>query len=135
MYPYILSGSNKNQSIVGASVKGELHEMGIRMICDLIELEGYNTHYLGVSSSADKIIEFAKKKNAKIILLSVTYDKNLQALRELILQLKANDSIKDTKIIVGGRPFVINDTLHEELGADGYAVTLEDVKFSMENEQ
>jgi hypothetical protein len=34
---------------VAACVSGELHEIGVRMLCDLLEMEGWNTIYLGAN--------------------------------------------------------------------------------------
>ncbi len=128
MYPYVITGNHKGVSIVGACAKGELHEMGIRMICDLLELDGYDTYYIGSVSSLDRLIEYAVRKKARIILLSVSWDENIKNLKEMIFNLKKNETLKEIKIIVGGRPFVINENLYRELGADGYAIDTEDIK-------
>ncbi len=46
LYPYIFRSEKKGAAFVSACVPGELHELGTRMAADLMELEGWDTHYL-----------------------------------------------------------------------------------------
>ncbi|MDZ7776615.1 MAG: hypothetical protein U5L09_13885 [Bacteroidales bacterium] len=54
LYPYIFNSQRVGKSMVAATVGGELHEMGIRMVADFFEMEGWDTWYLGANAPAPK---------------------------------------------------------------------------------
>lgn len=130
LYPYIFSKAVPRNGIVvvGACVSGELHEIGLRMVCDLLELEGFDTHYLGANTPASGIIEYAYEKNAKAILLSATITFHLEKLKEMIEEIRSDPRMKDVKIIVGGRPFTIDKELYKTVGADATASDVSELK-------
>jgi methanogenic corrinoid protein MtbC1 len=52
-YPRIYQYATKNGGVaVAACVAGELHEIGLRISADLLELEGWRTCYLGTNMPA-----------------------------------------------------------------------------------
>ncbi len=116
-------------TIVGCCVEGELHELGVRMLCDLLELEGFDTYYLGSNTPTKDLIQFAKSKNADAILFSTTLTTNLSKTKNTINIMREDADIRKlkTKIIVGGRPFYVDPTLWEKVGADSFGKSYEDV--------
>ncbi|WP_448376038.1 cobalamin-dependent protein [Fervidobacterium sp.] len=130
LYPYIFSKAVPKNGIVvvGACVSGELHEIGLRMVCDLLELEGFDTHYLGANTPASGIVKYAYEKNAKSILLSATITFHLEKLKEMIEEIRSEPRMKDVKIIVGGRPFTIDKELYKTVGADATASDVSELK-------
>ncbi|GFR36671.1 cobalamin B12-binding domain-containing protein [Thermobrachium celere] len=128
LYPYIFNERKNGRTIVGACVSGELHEIGIRMVCDLLEMDGFDTHYLGANMPVYDIIEYAHKKSASAILLSVTLTTHLNTLKNMIKEIKKDERLKDVKVIVGGRPFLIDENLYKIVGADFYSVDSDDIK-------
>ncbi|MGQ9856132.1 MAG: cobalamin B12-binding domain-containing protein [Fervidobacterium sp.] len=128
LYPYIFTHQKNGHTIVGACASGELHEIGVRMVCDLLEMDGYDTHFLGANTPAQGIADYAYLKRAKAILLSVTLSINLESLRKTIEVLRADDRLKGLKIIVGGRPFAIDPELYVKVGADYSTTDIEELK-------
>lgn len=131
LYPYIFNERKNGKIIIGACVSGELHEIGIRMVCDLLEMDGYDTHYLGANMPTHDIIEYAYKKSANAILLSVTLTTHLNTLKSMIKEIKKDERMKDVKVIVGGRPFLIDENLYKMVGADYYSVDVDDIKIHL----
>ncbi|MBU1020670.1 MAG: cobalamin-dependent protein [Firmicutes bacterium] len=121
MYDKIFSSERKDKKLMACAVGSELHEMGIRMVTDIFELNGWDTYYLGANLPIPEIIGFAKKHNPDIIALSITMPYHLGLLKETIDKIKSDSDLKEIKIIVGGLPFIDNDELSRSLGADGYA--------------
>ncbi len=115
------------KSIVGACAPGELHEIGLRMICDLLELDGYNTYFLGASVPAKDLREFLSQKNPIALLLSVSMSYNISSLEIIIDQIRKDERIKNVRIIVGGRPFKVDPTLWKRVGADYCTDNYEDL--------
>lgn len=120
LYPYILNLEENGYSAVTTCVGDELHELGVRMIADLLEMEGWNTFHCGANTPKEDIIETIAEKEADIVCISVTMGNHLEEANSLIEELKKRERI-ETKIIVGGYPFNVQTDLWKEIGADGYA--------------
>ncbi|KAJ52552.1 methanogenic corrinoid protein MtbC1 [Clostridium tetanomorphum] len=125
LYENIYSKSKRGHSIVLLTVGGEIHNMGIRIVTDFLEMEGYSTYFLGSNVPTHSVINSIKLYKAEILALSVTMDYNIDSLINLIHAVKNEKSVKDTKIIAGGQPFNLNKNLWKEVGADGYSENAE----------
>lgn len=121
LYPRIFSGERKGLTMVGACINGDLHELGIRIVSDFFEMEGWNTFYLGANMPDEGIIDTVKKRKADILALSVTFTPNVGKVKQLIKKIHASEIGRATKIIVGGYPFNTARDLWKEIDADGYA--------------
>jgi methanogenic corrinoid protein MtbC1 len=121
LYPLIHRQANKNGRIaVAACVAGELHEIGLRMSADLLELEGWRTYYLGANMPAMSIIEIAGEKKAQILALSMCLPINGPALRALI-SLAREKLGNQVKIIIGGYIISADPVYAASFGADAAA--------------
>jgi methanogenic corrinoid protein MtbC1 len=120
-YPKIFSGRKNGLKMMGGSVGGELHEMGIRMVSDFFEMEGWDTFYVGANTPADSLLKTIDSLCPNILCLSTTMCFNLPALTELIERVRSHEQAKDIKILVGGYPFNVSPKLWLKTGADGYA--------------
>ncbi|TYB30695.1 MAG: cobalamin-binding protein [Candidatus Mcinerneyibacterium aminivorans] len=122
LYSFILNSDNtKNKTMIAASIGEELHEIGIRMVADFFEMDGWNTYFYGANTPNKTIINSIQKVNADIIALSVTIAYHLSELKKLISQIRENKKTKNIKIIVGGYIFNKTPGLWKKVGADGYA--------------
>jgi methanogenic corrinoid protein MtbC1 len=130
MYENIFySNVTKEKRLLACSIGSELHEVGIRMVADLFEINGWDTRYLGASVPINAIVEYAENYNPHAIALSVTMTNHIINLKEVIEQLRENKATKHIKIIVGGRVFNQVPDLYKKVGADLYAVdALEGIK-------
>jgi MerR family transcriptional regulator, light-induced transcriptional regulator len=117
LYPYIFrSDRNARGTIVAACVSGELHEIGARMLCDLLEMEGWNTIYLGANVPTAGIIEVLRDRESSILAISASMTFHLAAVREVIAAVRA--ASPKTRILVGGYAFKVARNLWREVGAD-----------------
>lgn len=121
-YPEIFSQQKHDGVFVGACVGGELHELGMRMVCDFLELKGWNTYYLGANMPTNDIIKMVKAQRADVLGLSATMLEHLEIVREIIEKIRLNSDLKHLKIVVGGYPFLFDGTLWERIGADGFSL-------------
>jgi methanogenic corrinoid protein MtbC1 len=126
LYPYIFATKKNNQSMVATSVSGELHEIGMRMVADFLEMEGWDTYYLGANTPTESILRAIKDRNAKIIAISATIPFHVSKVTELVTQIRAYTFGSPVKIMVGGYPFNISHGLWQQVGADGYARNAQD---------
>ncbi len=123
-FPEIFKVTKRRLTLIAASVGNELHEIGIRMIADFFEMNGWNTIYLGANTPSIDIINEIEKVQPEVVALSATMMTHVIQLEELISNIiKTNSSVK---IIVGGYPFNLDPRLSQEIDADGYAMNASD---------
>jgi len=121
LYPLIFATPKRDLVFVGACVGGELHELGVRMVSDFLELAGWNTYYLGANTPIKSVVETVVKEKANIIGISVTMSFHIDEAIQLIEMIRSDVRCGSVKIMVGGFPFLIESMLWKTIGADGYA--------------
>jgi methanogenic corrinoid protein MtbC1 len=123
--PYILKKERNGLKVVLSCVPGELHSMGLRILSDFFEMDGWDAVYLGGNTPIKSLLQIVKRTKPDLIALSSTMTFNLNYVTEFISTLRDTDGIKDTKVIVGGAPFVTDPELWNNVGAEGCAVDAE----------
>lgn len=125
-----IAGSNRiarqKKTVVAACVGEELHDVGMRMVADFFDLDGWNVYYIGANTPAKSIISAVKDQNADVVALSITLPAYLSDLHYLIRSLRADQATAQVKIIVGGFPFAIIPDLGRQIGADAVAGSAEE---------
>jgi len=125
LYPYIFKTKKTENVFVGTCVSGELHEIGIRMLSDFLELKGWNTFYLGANMPNDSIIQTIIDRKPDVIGISATMTFHVEKAERLIKAIRDTSECSNSKIIVGGYVFKLNDMLWSKIGADMYGEDLE----------
>ena len=64
---------------MAACIADELHEIGIRMVADFFEMDGWDTYYIGSDVSSTAILQVVEKHEAKVLALSVTFSRIVAA--------------------------------------------------------
>lgn len=126
LYDHIFSTEKNGLSLVATSVSGELHELGIRMVSDFFEMEGWHTYYLGANSTKEGILDMIKECDADILAISATMYYHIPQVNELISFIRNSNEIEKLKIMVGGKAFNMNKNLWKETKADIYATDAQD---------
>lgn len=119
LYPHIFGSERVGKRVLAMSVGGELHEIGIRMVADFFELEGWDTYYLGANMPAASVVDAVADHAADVLAISVTLTPHLGKAVEMIEAVRQQRPA--TKIMVGGYPFNVAHDLWRKVGADGYA--------------
>ena len=123
LYPKIFTGNNNGKTLIATCVSGDLHEIGIRIVSDYFEMEGWNTFFLGSNTPHRSIIDMAKKEKADVIAISATISFNISEVRKIIELIRKDPELDEVKIMVGGYPFSIDKNLYKSIGADATANT------------
>lgn len=121
MYPYIFSTNRIGKTLVAACVGGELHEIGIRMVTDFFEMEGWDTYYLGANSPAASILNAIDENEAHMVAMSAAMPYHRSLLRETIRKIRDSSAGKNVKIMIGGSALNFFGDGWSDFGADGYA--------------
>jgi methanogenic corrinoid protein MtbC1 len=102
-------------------VSGDLHEIGMRMVADFFEIEGWSTFYLGANVPAAGVIRTLRDRRADVLAVSATMPFHVRAVAELIAGVRASEVGDRVKILVGGYPFLVDPELWRSVGADAMA--------------
>jgi transcriptional regulator with XRE-family HTH domain len=64
--------TSKNKRIIGMTVPGEKHTMGLKMLMTALKYRGYKTHYIGEGVPLEDFIKYTGKLQPDVIILSIT---------------------------------------------------------------
>jgi len=95
--------------------------MGLRMVSDFLEMDGWDTYFLGGNLPSGEIKAAALEYRAHLLGLSVSITANISRVQEVIELCRQDRELDELKIIVGGYPFSVEPDLWRRVGADGYA--------------
>lgn len=126
LYPQMFGREKNGLRMVATCVGSELHEIGVRMVADFFEMEGWDTFYLGANVPITSIIRTLKEKSAHLLAVSVTMTFHVRAVKELIRAIRAEKTLAHVRILVGGYPFKVDPELWKYVGADGFGRTAEE---------
>ena len=120
LYPRVLSSVRGTHTLVAACVSGDLHEIGVRMVADFFEMDGWNTFYLGANMPVASILEILHERKPDVLGVSATLTYHVKAVESLISAVRNDPMLDGVKILVGGYPFNLASNLWKKVGADGY---------------
>ncbi|MBK8935419.1 MAG: cobalamin-dependent protein [Chloroflexi bacterium] len=120
LYPHIFSTERIGRRMLATSIGGELHEIGIRMVADFFEMEGWDTYFLGANSPTETILQTIEEKKPDILAISATITSHVSQVERLITAVKAQQINFTPRIMVGGYPFNVAPNLWQKIGADGF---------------
>jgi signal transduction histidine kinase len=121
LYPLLLSQPRKGRRVVATSVSGELHEIGLRIVTDLFEADGWDTLYLGGNVPDTSIVQTVNERRPDLLLISATMTFHVNAVARLIELIRNCEAGPTVKIMVGGYPCNVDPELWRRVGADGSA--------------
>jgi methylmalonyl-CoA mutase cobalamin-binding domain/chain len=119
LYPHIFNTHKVGRRLVATCASEELHEIGMRMVADFFEMEGWDTYYVGANTPASSILQTLRERQADVLGISSTMHYHVTAVKALIDQVRASGLGQRVKILVGGYPFNRHTDLWRKVGADG----------------
>ncbi len=121
LYPHIFGAAKTHGTLVGTCVSGDLHEIGVRILCDFFEMHGWHSHYLGANVPSSSVIQTVLQLKADVLAISATITYHVDAVQKLIVAIRNTPECLNVKILVGGYPFKVAPNLWRTIGADGFA--------------
>lgn len=110
-------GSAPKGTIVLATVKGDIHDIGKNIVKVLLENYGYPVVDLGKDVAPSAVVEAVRKHKAPLVGLSALMTTTLGSMEETIRQLRAAGL--PCRVVVGGA--VLTADYAKKIGADFYA--------------
>lgn len=92
-----------SKTVITTCVEHEHHQIGIKMVSDIFELNGWNTHFLGSNTPTLELISFIELVKPDLIAVSLSLYFNLPKLLSLIEEISLK--YPDLPILVGGQAF------------------------------
>lgn len=119
--PMAVPDRGNGRRVVAASVGGERHEIGLRVVADFFEMAGYETLYLGAGSPLPSLVEAVARSRPDLLLISATIVAHLPGVGALIVAVRNRAECREVRVLVGGHTFDVVPELWRQMGADGYA--------------
>ncbi len=121
IYTKFRFGEQKKGKIILTAAPNEFHEVGGRIVADLLEIKGWDVLYLGANTPEKELLKLIRKVEPQILGISVAMPFNIDKAWKIISLLKSDKITGDMKIMVGGMGFNAFPDLWRTVGADGWA--------------
>jgi methanogenic corrinoid protein MtbC1 len=102
-YSNIIPKEVYNKTVIVSCVENEFHQIGIKMISDVFEMNGWNSHFLGANTPNSELISFAKIIKPDMLAISTSIYFHLPVLEEMIKLIRKE--FPELPILVGGQAF------------------------------
>jgi len=121
LYSLVAGSERSKGSCVVSAAPNEHHEIGARMVSDLLEQDGWDVHYLGSNAEPAGLLSFVREKRPFFLALSAALPFALEGTGRIIQMLRNDPETREVKVMTGGLAFANSPDLWKKLGADGYA--------------
>src|SRR4051812_49319995 len=125
--PRLFATERNGRRAVVPCVAGEAHEVGPRMVADLLELGGWDTIYLGGNVPGRGVVQALAEHRADLLGVSATMTYHLPAVIDLIAAVHAEPACASVRVMVGGRLFDAEPGLWRRVGAEGHPADADEV--------
>lgn len=109
------------RKVVIGTVKGDVHEIGKKVVILMFKAAGFKVHDLGKDVAPSTFVKAAKQTNSNIIAISALMTTTMPAMKDVLEFLTAEGMRNECIVLVGGGP--VSQNWAEDIGADGYAKT------------
>jgi 5-methyltetrahydrofolate--homocysteine methyltransferase len=113
------SDAKKTGKVVMGTIEGDVHDIGQKLVCIMLEGAGFEVHSLGADVPAASFINAVKTVKPDILGMSALLTTTAPKMKSVIETLRKEGLRDQVKIMVGGA--ILNQRLADEYGADGYA--------------
>ncbi|HUU38478.1 MAG TPA: corrinoid protein [Candidatus Desulfaltia sp.] len=107
------------RKIVLATVKGDLHDIGKKIVGMMLEGAGYKVVDLGIDVPKRTIVRAVKINRPSVLGLSALLTTTMSYMRDVVEAIEHAGLRRRVRIVIGGAP--VTRSYADEIGADGYA--------------
>ncbi|MEA3305339.1 MAG: cobalamin-dependent protein, partial [Candidatus Omnitrophota bacterium] len=113
------SGIKPKGKIGIGTAKGDLHDIGKNLVAMMFRGAGFEVLDLGIDVPVERFVDIARNKDVDIIAVSSLLTTSMDAMKDVIEELKKQGLLDGIKTMVGGAP--VTQEFARSIGADGYA--------------
>lgn len=121
LYQHVFASPKNGYRMVATCVADNLHELGVRMVADFFEMDGWDSYYLGASVPHGAVLDTVEDCGAELLAISAALAPQVDDVRALITAARARPALNAVTILVGGHAFNRDAELWRRVGADGFA--------------
>jgi len=111
--------AKRNARFAGLCPEGEHHCLGLQMVCDLSQLDGWETYFIGANTPTNSGVQLLKQLQPAVVGVSMATLMALHNTRALITKVK--EALPDTVVLAGGYAASLGKDIWKTFGADAYA--------------
>lgn len=107
IYPRLFDNANPSSpslKAVVSCVANEFHQIGGKIVADILETHSVNSLFLGANTPINDLLDMLEREKPDILALSVAMTPNLPVLSEIVDKINAK-GLSRLDIIAGGRAF------------------------------
>jgi 5-methyltetrahydrofolate--homocysteine methyltransferase len=117
--PYLVAqGVQPIGKVAIGTVKGDLHDIGKKLVAMMLEGAGFEIMDLGIDVPPEKFVA-AVQSGAQVVALSALLTTTMPNMKLIVEAIQQAGLREQVHIIIGGAP--VNDLYAAQIGADGYA--------------
>ncbi len=132
LYAQILHDFNSGKTALLSCIEHEYHQIGLRMVNDIFERNGWNTYFLGANTPTESLLSLAQSVSPDILGISVSLYQNIPAALRVIE--KFNQEFPGKRVIVGGQAFSRGNVLLDKKFENVFILkNLYDLEFYLTN--
>lgn len=120
LYPRIPLPDKARGTVVAGAIAGDLHDIGVRVTADFMEMEGFRSVFVGADVPPSEFARAAVDFEADVVIIGATRPAQLERVREAVGLIHRIEG-RRVSVLVGGRAFAADPVAWKSTGADAYA--------------
>jgi methylmalonyl-CoA mutase cobalamin-binding domain/chain len=108
-------------TVVLATVRGDLHDLGKNTFAMLLRSSGFRVVDLGIDVTAENIAKAVKENKAEILGLSALLTTTVPEIENVVEELRKSSIREKVRVLVGGA--AVNEEVVEKYGGDAWGKT------------
>jgi methanogenic corrinoid protein MtbC1 len=115
------------RTVVVAAISGNIHDVGLRALADIYQLDGWRVIYIGSDVPMLDLPKVLSFYQTDLLMLGASLSTQLPRVKQAIDAIRRRADC-EARVVVGGAAFDEAPDLWQKVGADGYAATLEQAR-------
>ena len=107
-------------SVVIATPKGDIHDIGKNIVATLLKVAGFEVHDLGVDVPPEVIVDKVAETQAKVVALSALVTPTFESMKKVVDLLNERNLRERRYVIIGGGP--TTSRVRDFVGADAWSL-------------
>ena len=110
--------AEKSGTALIGTMRGDVHDMGKKLVCIMLESRGLRVVDLGVDVPPHRFVDAAVHEHAEVIVCSGFLQESVADMKRMVEELESKGIRQDVYIMVGGA--ALNEERARHIGADCY---------------
>jgi methanogenic corrinoid protein MtbC1 len=102
-YYSIVTKEKAEKTVILSCIEEEMHQIGVKMISDIFEMNRWNSHFLGANTPTKEIIDYTKLIKPDLLAVSLSIYFHLPVLEDMLQRFRKEFPL--LPILVGGQAF------------------------------